>query len=136
MPSVRDPVPLNVGGEVYTTTLDTLSRCRDSMLGAMFTGEIPVVFRYILNYLRSGSLDLPHDFSELSLLRREADFFQIRPLLEEIDLREASVPLSLRGGLLGAMVSVSFESTVAVRRFLIEKQVSCSELQDIFMKRE
>uniref|UniRef100_A0A8C6M9V1 Uncharacterized protein n=1 Tax=Nothobranchius furzeri TaxID=105023 RepID=A0A8C6M9V1_NOTFU len=90
MPSVRDPVPLNVGGEVYTTTLDTLSRCRDSMLGAMFTGEIPV---YILNYLRSGSLDLPHDFSELSLLRREADFFQIRPLLEEIDLREASVRL-------------------------------------------
>ncbi|XP_036404809.1 BTB/POZ domain-containing protein KCTD21-like [Megalops cyprinoides] len=97
--SLQDPVSLNVGGEVYTTTLDTLTRCRDSMLGAMFTGQIPLlrdkrgnffidrdgkVFRYILNYLRSNSLDLPDDFKEMALLKREADFFQIRPLLDEI----------------------------------------------------
>ncbi|XP_035524230.1 BTB/POZ domain-containing protein KCTD21-like [Morone saxatilis] len=127
--SLQDPVPLNVGGEIYTTTLDTLTRCRDSMLGAMFTGQIPVlrdnrgnvfidrdgkVFRYILNYLRSSSLDLPHGFSELELLRREADFFQIRPLLEEIRHYEASVPLSLRGGPLGAMIMVNVDSKVRV----------------------
>ncbi|XP_037319973.2 BTB/POZ domain-containing protein KCTD21-like [Pungitius pungitius] len=129
---LQDPVSLNVGGEIYTTTLDTLTRCRDSMLGAMFTGQMPVlrdqggnvfidrdgkVFRYILNYLRSSSLDLPDGFSELSLLRREADFFQIRPLLEEICRYEASVPLSLRGGPLGAMIVVNVYSKVRVLHF-------------------
>lgn len=131
--SLRDPVSLNVGGEIYTTTLDTLTRCRDSMLGAMFTGQIPVlrdlrgnvfidrdgkVFRYILNYLRSSSLDLPDGFSELALLRREADFFQIRPLLEEIHQYEASVPLSLRGGPLGAMMMVNFDSKVCALKLV------------------
>lgn len=125
--SLQDPVSLNVGGEIYTTTLGTLTRCRDSMLGAMFTGQIPVlrdntgnvfidrdgkVFRYILNYLRSSSLDLPNGFSELALLRREADFFQIRPLLEEIRHYEGLVPLSRRGGPLGAMIIVNVESKV------------------------
>uniref|UniRef100_A0A672GX77 Potassium channel tetramerization domain containing 21 n=1 Tax=Salarias fasciatus TaxID=181472 RepID=A0A672GX77_SALFA len=110
---VRDPVSLNVGGQVYTTTLDTLTRYRDSMLGAMFTGQIPAlrdrrgnvfidrdgnVFRHILNFLRSGALDLPRGFKELALLRREADFFQIRPLVEELAHLEAAGPLSLRGG--------------------------------------
>lgn len=123
----HDLVSLNVGGEIYTTTLDTLTRCRDSMLGAMFTGQIPVVkddrgnvfidrdgkvFRHILNFLRSSSLDLPESFSELALLRREADFFQIHPLLEEIHRYEASVPLSLGAGPLGAMIIVNVESKV------------------------
>lgn len=127
----HDLVSLNVGGEIYATTLDTLTRCRDSMLGAMFTGQIPVVkdnrgnifidrdgkvFRYILNFLRSSSLDLPESFSELALLRREADFFQIHPLLEEIRRYEASVPLSLKGGPLGAMIIVNVESKVCVIR--------------------
>ncbi|XP_068460184.1 BTB/POZ domain-containing protein KCTD21-like [Clinocottus analis] len=130
--SLQDPVMLNVGGEVYTTTLDTLTRCRDSMLGAMFTGQIPVlrdnegnvfidrdgkVFRYILNYLRSSALDLPNGFSELPLLRREADFFQIQPLLEDICRYEASVPLSLIGGPLGAMIVVNVDSKVRILHF-------------------
>lgn len=124
---LRDPVSLNVGGEIYTTTLDTLTHYRDSMLGAMFTGQIPVlrdnrghvfidrdgkIFRYILNYLRSNSLDLPDGFSEVALLRREADFFQIHPLLEEIHQYELSLPLSLRGGPLGAMIMVNVDSKV------------------------
>lgn len=125
--SLRDPVSLNVGGEIYITTLDTLTHYRDSMLGAMFTGKIPVLqdnrghvfidrdgkmFRYILNYLRSNSLDLPDGFSEVALLRREADFFQIHPLLEEIRQYELSLPLSLRGGPLGAMIMVNVDSKV------------------------
>lgn len=127
---LRDPVSLNVGGEIYTTTLNTLTHYRDSMLGAMFTGQIPVlrdsrghvfidrdgkIFRYILNYLRSNSLDLPDGFSEVALLRREADFFQIHPLLEEIRQYELSLPLSLRAGPLGAMIMVNVDSKV---RFL------------------
>ncbi|XP_068610874.1 BTB/POZ domain-containing protein KCTD21-like [Brachionichthys hirsutus] len=130
--ALRDPVSLNVGGELYTTSLATLTRCRDSMLSAMFTGQSPglrddrgnvfidrdgKVFRYILNYLRSSSLDLPEGFTELALLRREADFFQICPLLEEIGHREASGPLSARGGPLGAMVTVHVASKVRVLHF-------------------
>ncbi|XP_075996225.1 galactokinase isoform X3 [Genypterus blacodes] len=143
-PSLRDPVSLNVGGEIYTTTLDTLTRCRDSMLGAMFTGQIPAlrdkqgnvfidrdgkVFRYILNFLRSSCLDLPSGFPELPLLRREADFFQIRPLLEEIGRYEASVPLSLRGGPLGAMLMVTVDSKVRLLHFNLRRGPENYELR-------
>lgn len=138
---LRDPVSLNVGGEIYTTTLDTLTHYRDSMLGAMFTGQIPMlrdksghvfidrdgkIFRYILNYLRSNSLDLPDGFSEVALLRREADFFQIRPLLEEIRQYELSLPLSLRGGPLGAMIMVNVDSKVRyfVFKYIVSHYVS------------
>ncbi|XP_062331084.1 BTB/POZ domain-containing protein KCTD21-like [Osmerus eperlanus] len=123
-PSLRDPVALNVGGELYSTTLDTLTRCRESMLGAMFTGQISSLrdrqgnvfidrdgrlFRYVLNFLRSGSLDLPRGFSELALLRREADFYQIRPLLEEVRRYEEARPLCEGGGPPGAMLLVEVD---------------------------
>ncbi|XP_028654156.1 BTB/POZ domain-containing protein KCTD21-like [Erpetoichthys calabaricus] len=99
----RDPISLNVGGQVYTTTLGTLTKFQDSMLGAMFKGELPLlkddkgnyfidrdgkIFRHILNYLRSSCLDLPIGFTEMPLLKREADFYQIRPLLDEIGQQE------------------------------------------------
>ncbi|XP_061446519.1 BTB/POZ domain-containing protein KCTD11 [Rhineura floridana] len=92
-------VTLNVGGKLYSTTLETLTCFPDSMLGAMFRGPQPALtdscgnyfidrdgkaFRHILNFLRFGRLDLPEGYAELSLLRAEADFYQIRPLLEEL----------------------------------------------------
>nr|XP_056719501.1 BTB/POZ domain-containing protein KCTD11 [Euleptes europaea] len=74
------------------------------MLAAMFRGPRPALtdsrgnyfidrdgkaFRHILNFLRFGRLDLPEGYAELSLLRMEADFYQIRPLLEELRRVEA-----------------------------------------------
>ncbi len=38
-----EPVTLNVGGCVYSTSLSTLQRYPDSMLGAMFRGDLPTV---------------------------------------------------------------------------------------------
>ena len=93
----NSPVTLNVGGHLYTTTLSTLQRYPDSMLGAMFRGDFPTtkdskgnyfidrdgtLFRYILNFLRTSELTLPSDFSEKDLLRKEADFYQIEPLID------------------------------------------------------
>ncbi|XP_054642172.1 BTB/POZ domain-containing protein KCTD6 isoform X3 [Dunckerocampus dactyliophorus] len=90
------PVTLNVGGHLYTTSLSTLQRYPDSMLGAMFRGDFPTtrdsqgnyfidrdgtLFRYILNFLRTSELTLPVDFTETDLLRKEADFYQIEPLI-------------------------------------------------------
>uniref|UniRef100_A0A4W6E636 Potassium channel tetramerization domain containing 6b n=3 Tax=Percomorphaceae TaxID=1489872 RepID=A0A4W6E636_LATCA len=91
------PVTLNVGGHLYTTSLSTLQRYPDSMLGAMFRGDFPTtrdsqgnyfidrdgtLFRYILNFLRTSELTLPVDFTETDLLRKEADFYQIEPLIQ------------------------------------------------------
>ncbi|CAL8367777.1 unnamed protein product [Lota lota] len=94
---MNNPVTLNVGGHLYTTSLSTLQRYSDSMLGAMFRGDFPTtqdskgnyfidrdgtLFRYILNFLRTSELTLPVDFTEIDLLRKEADFYQIEPLIQ------------------------------------------------------
>nr|XP_029540702.1 BTB/POZ domain-containing protein KCTD21-like [Oncorhynchus nerka] len=142
--SLSDPVSLNVGGEIYTTTLDTLTRYRDSMLGAMFTGQISTlrdkrgnifidrdrkIFRYILNFLRSSSLDLPDGFSEMRLLRREADFFQIRPLLDEIQRHVEAGALSLRDAPRRALLLVDVDCQVRVLHFNLRRAPENYELR-------
>lgn len=39
-------------------------------------------YSYILNFLRTSELTLPCDFKETELLRKEADFYQIEPLIQ------------------------------------------------------
>lgn len=96
LPSIID---INVGGHVYTTSLASLTRYPDSMLGVMFSGRRPVakdsrgcffidrdgpMFRYVLNFLRSSKLNLPESFQEFDQLIEEADFYQIDPLIEAL----------------------------------------------------
>ncbi|CAN0151751.1 unnamed protein product [Lampetra planeri] len=109
---MAEPVTLNVGGTVYTTSLDTLTRFPDSMLAAMFSGKMPTardahgrffidrdgkIFRHVLNFLRTSRLDLPAGFGETELLRREADFYQIGPLADALRGRSGS-PWASEGG--------------------------------------
>lgn len=87
-------IELNVGGVFYTTALSTLTRDGDSLLAQMFTGRSRepvlrdskgkyfidrdgVLFRYTLDYLRDGTLMLPHNFHERDRLKQEADYFQL-----------------------------------------------------------
>ncbi|CAH1263701.1 KCTD21 [Branchiostoma lanceolatum] len=99
MTSSNDIVTLDVGGHIYRTTITTLTRYPDSMLGAMFGGDFGTLqddqgryfidrdgtlFRHVLNFLRTNQLTLPEDFRELPLLEIEADFYQIQPLIEAL----------------------------------------------------
>ncbi|EPY24972.1 hypothetical protein STCU_06912 [Strigomonas culicis] len=76
---------LNVGGVTYTTTRQTFRDCGDSaLLGPVLRGQAArdadgnlfldldgPLFRHILNFLRSGVLALPADFSEWAQLAQE-----------------------------------------------------------------
>ena len=92
-------VGLNVGGKVFVTSRDTLTRDPDSMLCCMLSqydntqglsaaskdkdGNFVIdrdgdTFKYILNFLRDGSCVYPGDFHTRAELLREANYFQVR----------------------------------------------------------
>ena len=96
-------VKLNVGGQHFTTSLQTLTRDPNSMLAAMFSGrhELETTedgsffidrdgtsFRFILNYLRNGELILPDGATFLKELEAEAKFYQLQGILDELQCTE------------------------------------------------
>jgi hypothetical protein len=92
-------VDLNVGGTLYSTTRTTLLR-QDSMLAAMFSGRHELkrradgrifidrdgeLFKYVLQYLRDGDLDVEHlDQGLRKRLKREAAFYCLPGLAEKL----------------------------------------------------
>ena len=104
-------VKLNVGGILFTTTVQTLTKDPDSMLAAMFSGRFPMkpakdgtffidrdgtYFRYILNYLRDGKLSLPEGATFFEEIEAEAEFYQIQGILDELG-KPRSAKSSIRG---------------------------------------
>ena len=100
-------VKLDIGGNVYTTSVLTLTNDSDSMLAAMFSGRHLLKqeadgsyfidrdgthFRYILNFLRDGGFKegtLPTDRGFLNELLTEAEYYQISGLVGHLkDLLE------------------------------------------------
>ncbi|XP_054840834.1 BTB/POZ domain-containing protein KCTD1 [Eublepharis macularius] len=98
------PVHIDVGGHMYTSSLATLTkypRFKESRIGRLFDGTEPIVldslkqhyfidrdgqmFRYILNFLRTSKLLIPDDFKDYSLLYEEAKYFQLQPMLGEME---------------------------------------------------
>ena len=92
-------IKLSVGGQYFTTSLQTLTKDTGSMLHAMFSGRFDTKpaedgsyfidrdgtnFRYILNYLRTGRLLLPEDKLVREKLLEEAEFYQIRGIVDEL----------------------------------------------------
>eukprot|EP00494_Astrolonche_serrata_P026155 UN26416 len=71
------PIRLNVGGQLFVTTLETLQKDKDSKLSLLFSGdsdevmkidkdtyfldEKPEIFDYILEFLRNGKLEASDD---------------------------------------------------------------------------
>ena len=92
-------VKLNVGGHHFDTSVQTLRKDPNSMLAAMFSGKFETKppedgsffidrdgthFRFVLNYLRDGELILPKGATFLDELRKEAEFYQIQGILDEL----------------------------------------------------
>lgn len=93
-------VELNVGGVLYTTSLSTLTKNSDSLLGQIFTGKETigkdskgryfvdrdgVLFRYILDFLRNQKLVLPENFHERERLKNEAEYFNMSDMITCVD---------------------------------------------------
>ena len=92
-------VKLNVGGQHFVTSVQTLRKDPNSMLAAMFSGKFDTKpsedgsffidrdgthFRFVLNYLRDGELILPKGATFLDELRKEAEFYQIQGILDNL----------------------------------------------------
>lgn len=89
-------VELNVGGVLYTTSLSTLTKNTNCLLGQLFTGREHigkdgrgryfvdrdgVLFRYVLDFLRNQKLVLPENFHEKERLKNEAEYFNMDDLV-------------------------------------------------------
>merc|ERR1719228_2325506 len=102
----EDPIKLNVGGQQFSTSLDTLRSVPDTYFSACFSGNYsmkkgedgtyfidrdPEVFGTILNYLRTRKVILPTSDEEfIAKLLCEADFYMLAEL--ESMLRPKPIP--------------------------------------------
>ncbi|KAK3755848.1 hypothetical protein QZH41_003946 [Actinostola sp. cb2023] len=124
-------VELNVGGQLYTTSLPTLLKDSDSLLSAMFSGrqKIPrdsrgrffidrdgVLFRYILDYLRNCKLALPEAFNERDRLLTEAEHFKLKGMVRAIQREGDSVKTGKDKVRTGAFISIGVRGTYAFGR--------------------
>ena len=85
----NDVEKINVGGIVFTTTTQTLSMlslltCLRDQDGNVFVDRDGEMFGYILNFCRHQKLILPEDFSKFELLEKEAEYYGLHTLVNEI----------------------------------------------------
>ncbi|XP_037696901.1 BTB/POZ domain-containing protein KCTD14 isoform X2 [Choloepus didactylus] len=95
-PTISPVVMLNVGGDFYTTNVNTLRKLPGSKLAEMFSSSAKVCtdaegrffidrpgtyFGPILDFLRSGQLPTQH----IPEVYREAQFYDIKPLIKLLE---------------------------------------------------
>uniref|UniRef100_A0A8C7VQU3 Potassium channel tetramerisation-type BTB domain-containing protein n=1 Tax=Oncorhynchus mykiss TaxID=8022 RepID=A0A8C7VQU3_ONCMY len=91
--SAQDLISFNNGGQKFTTTLSTLRRHQDSRIarildgkdtdfkvisGQVFVDRDWTFFKYILDYMRTGQITLPAEFSDYNGLAQEAQFYGLK----------------------------------------------------------
>ena len=97
------PIILNVGGIRYSTSMQTLCMCRNTMLSKMFDSNFPLKleddgsyfidrdgthFRYILNFLRDNNLNVPSNESLINELLSEVKYYQIKPMFDAFIIKQ------------------------------------------------
>ncbi|CAF0995428.1 unnamed protein product [Rotaria sordida] len=100
--SIKDMVILNIGGEKYTTTVDTLTREKDTFFTALFSKESQLerdpndgsifidrngkIFTYILEYFRTNTVpnNIMKDETLLNSLFIEAEYFRLYDLMDRL----------------------------------------------------
>eukprot|EP01132_Coremiostelium_polycephalum_P002791 gene2791-3471_t len=133
-------IVLNVGGQIFNTTISTLTSCKDSVLYKMFskssiltasrkdsTGAYlidrdPIYFRVILNYLRSPSTEvlIIDDGISIEGVLQEASFFQIDGLIHLIERIQQNVPDFTRKEILLYRNNIKFSN-----KKLVKLDLSC-----------
>jgi len=93
-------IKLDVGGFHFTTSKSTLTNLSNTMLSSMFSGRFSLKtdedgsyfidrdgthFRYILNFLRDGTIQLPTTDKEIQELIQEAQYYGINDLIQFIN---------------------------------------------------
>ncbi|KAL9951567.1 hypothetical protein ACROYT_G044251 [Oculina patagonica] len=102
-------VKLNVGGHLFSTSLETLTKDPGTMLHAMFSGRFDTKpsedgtyfidrdgthFRYILNYLRTEKLTVPEDKIIREELLTEAEFYQVEGIIKVLTPKPEPKPFT------------------------------------------
>uniref|UniRef100_A0A1I7T5D3 BTB domain-containing protein n=1 Tax=Caenorhabditis tropicalis TaxID=1561998 RepID=A0A1I7T5D3_9PELO len=101
MTSKNRIVKLNIGGTVFHTTVSTLTRfdgffktlletdvpvTKDDT-GSIFVDRDPTYFRFILNFMRDGDVELPDSKKELKEIHIEAQYYLLKDLCELCNTR-------------------------------------------------
>ena len=129
-------VKLDVGGQHFTTTVQTLTKDRNSMLAAMFSGKFEMKpsedgsffidrdgthFRFILNFLRTGKLTLPEGATFIKELEEEAEFYQIQGLIDALKPANSTVEaLNLGEPFAESIILTNVEEQRVLRSWLPE----------------
>ena len=95
------PVHIDVGGCIYTSSLETLTKYSESRLSKMFNGTIPIVldtlkqhyfidrdgklFRYVLNFMRTDRVSLPQSFDDFDALLEEAKYYDLEQMIKQLN---------------------------------------------------
>ncbi|KAF5840327.1 BTB/POZ protein [Dunaliella salina] len=111
-------VRLNVGGTIFSTSVETLAQPTGTMLAAMFGGGFnnrqdeqgavfidrdPKHFPRVLNYLRDGVCTLPENRDEKLELLREASFYGLEGLTTELEAATGGLVSGLQHRILASV---------------------------------
>lgn len=131
-----DIVNLNVGGQKFSTSRQTLCSVPDSFFSSLISGRIPTCrdeqgyifidrdpkyFSIILNFLRTRELNLT-GIDSLQSLKNEAEFYSINPLIRRLILCE-----DLHGSHCGDILFTGFIPTPLVVSKKLNNKLLCTD---------